>query len=548
MSPQNYAEAIAIVDGFRANANFGSIAKQARAIVDGSSVTAGNIPQPSSDNLGEFTAQYCELLGALRALAVHAPTREAHDAFEALARESAGWLPEYFAAYPDRRKHVSDLIQADYDGVFPWEWVRPKSRGLALLYNFSPFQDTGATVASKRIRDMEVSVDVIACSFLNKKKQDPTIEKIAAPYINRRHFLPLNASWESWDPIRAFAYQASTLATKFMETNGGYEFIYTRAMWVASLYAGALFKFEHPAVEWIAEFSDPLSLDVEGLPRGSKLPDTEAAAWWIEKIEAKVGPIPEEKKTTFGLGEYMVYAYADKIMFTNSNQQLTMLESIENDELRASIQARSIVSNHPTLPSEYYRIESTDYEVDDDKLNLAYFGEFYSSRGITEVSAAMRSLPEPLAEKVVLHVFTNYIPAGDGNRRPRGFSKRQFDLLVQRAHDGIGSQGIEHRIRLNASLPYLKFLATTMKMDYLIVNDARSGEHHEVNPYLPSKWSDYAGSSAKSWGFVEEGSILSTKPVHIKTPRGDAWAARQDLWNMVVAKFPEFEEEFGRHV
>ena len=86
-------------------------------------------------------------------------------------------------------------------------------------------------------------------------------------------------------------------------------------------------------------------------------------------------------------------------------------------------------------------------------------------------------------------------------------------------------------------------MATTEKLDYLIVNDAVSGDHHSVNPYLPSKWSDYAGSSAKSWGFVEDGSILSQKPVDVKTPVGDAYEAREVLWNMVLQKFPELDEE-----
>ena len=188
--------------------------------------------------------------------------------------------------------------------------------------------------------------------------------------------------------------------------------------------------------------------------------------------------------------------------------------------------------------------EASKYEVEDSKLNLGYFGEFYSSRSITEVTAAIRTLPDRLRERVHLHVFTNFIPSGPGNQRPRNMSRRQYEDYVKRAYDGVGAEGIEEHVSFNASLPFLKFLATTEKLDYLIVNDAKTGSHHNVNPFLPSKWSDYAGSSAKSWGFVEPNSILSQKPVTVKTSVGDALGARAQLWDMVLEKFPDLKKEF----
>lgn len=462
---------------------------------------------------------------------------------DSLIAVALGWIRPNLKNQPSLRVEVTDRILSHRIENFPWEKIRPKSTGLALLYNFSPFQDTGATVASKRIRSFGESVDVIACSFLHKKKADPTIELIAEPYVNRRYFLPMTPSWASWEPFKAFAVKAAALAERFMETNNGYDFIYTRAMWAPSLYAGYTFKTQNPQVKWVAEFSDPLSLDVEGLHRGGAVPEDEYSLPLIDAIEKIYGRIPEDKKTIFALSEYAVYAFADEIIFTNSNQKQIMLDKIHHSKLRERAEKKSTVSNHPTLPNTYYNLANTEYEINPANLNLAYFGEFYSSRGITEVTSAIRSLPQYLSEKVHLHVFTNYIPASQGNRRPRQFSQAQYDALVQRAHNGVGANGIEGQVHMNASLPYLKFLATTNKFDYLIVNDARSGDHHDVNPYLPSKWSDYAGSAARSWGFIEEGSILANKPVDIKTPVGDAWKARQDLWDMIIDKFPELSGE-----
>ncbi|WP_276906859.1 hypothetical protein [Corynebacterium riegelii] len=484
----------------------------------------------------------CSLINLVRLEQSHSSNWSLHRELDQIAELAVSWLPDYFEANPGDRKRYSDFIQLHCPKSFPWHAARPKTKALALLYNFSPFQDTGATVASKRLRNFSQTFDVIACSFLHKKKQDPTIERIAEPYVASKYFLPLPASWASWDPFKAFAVRASKVADA-MNEEAKYEMVYSRAMWAPSIYAGYLFKLRNPDVAWVAEFSDPLSLDVEGLPRGTEVPRDEVSGSMIDMLMSEYPDLQADKFTVFSLAENLAYAFADRIIFTNTNQKLTMLEHIPSSTLRERVARIGEVSNHPTLPRSYYEMEETPLLPDPKKLNLGYFGEFYSSRSIREVTAAMRTLPPQIAERVHLHVFTNYIPASEGNRRPRNFSKKQFDDLVQRAYEGVGAQGVEDRVSFNASLPYLKFLATTDKLDYLIVNDAVSGEHHAVNPYLPSKWSDYAGSRAKSWGFVEDGSILSNKPVDVKTPVGDAYEARETLWDLVLQKFPELAEE-----
>ena len=455
---------------------------------------------------------------------------------------AVSWLPEHFETHPEDRTPYSDYIQLHCPSGFPWHSAQPRPTALALLYNFSPFQDTGATVASKRLRNFSRTFDVVACSFLHKKKQDPTIERIAEPYVASKYFLPLSASWATWEPFKAFAVRASDIADR-MHRLAAYEMVYSRAMWAPSIYAGYLFKQRNPDVEWVAEFSDPLSLDVEGLPRGTAVPEDDVSTAMTAALKAAYPDLRSAEFSVFSLAECLAYAFADKIIFTNSNQKLTMLEHLPSSALRDRVDSIGEVSNHPTLPRNYYEMEVASLEPDSTKLNLGYFGEFYSSRSIREVTSAIRTLPPHVGEKVHLHVFTNYIPASEGNRRPRNFSKRQYDELVQRAYEGVGAKGVENQVTFNASLPYLKFLATTEKLDYLIVNDAVSGAHHAVNPYLPSKWSDYAGSSANSWGFVEDGSILSGKPVDVKTPVGNAYEAREMLWDMVLQKFPDLAEE-----
>ena len=535
MTTHNSPFAEAATSPFAAVKNCGQVAAQILPSEFQTMFDLETVRFQSEENLLE---QVCALVDPLQEAIKFANSSELRSTAEQALRDLVSAVRPKLTAEPEARIRTTDFIQT-HCTQFPWALVQSAPNALAFLYNFSPFQDTGATVASKRIRNFAKTFDVVSCSFLHKKKMDATVERIGDPYIHEKYFLPMNASWASWEPFMAFAEKAAAFAEQLVATGNQYEMCYSRAMWAPSIYAGMLFKEAHPEVEWVVEFSDPLSLDVEGLPRGGKVPEDRFSAAWRSKISLDFPDCEDVDFTVFSLAEYLAYSFADQIIFTNSNQKITMLECIESPALRERIEKISVVSNHPTLPRDFYLAEPSNYEVDDTKLNLGYFGEFYSSRSIHEVTSAMRSLPPHLRERVNLHVFTNYIPASEGNQRPRNFSKAQFDALVKRAYEGVGAWGIEDNVRFNASLPYLKFLGTTEKLDYLIVNDASSGEHHSVNPYLPSKWSDYAGSSASTWAFVEEGSILSSKPATVHSPVGDAYAARQTLWQLIEEKFPE---------
>lgn len=456
-----------------------------------------------------------------------------------LMRRAADVLRDALHTVGDSRQEMSDLILlVPGSDRLPWPDLIPLSKGLALLYNFSPFQDTGSTVASKRIRQMGESVDVIACSFLHHKKPDPTIERISAPYVASKYFMPFAPSWATWPAHAAYARKASELAERYYaHRDTPYEFLYSRAMWSPSLIAGGLVKLNHPETRWITEFSDPLSQDVTGRHRGGPTADDEVSLQLVRALEERFGPITDQERSVFALAENTAFALADTIIFTNALQKETMLAKVRQEELRERIRRVSVVSHHPSLPRPFYRMVSVEPEVDPDRLNIAYFGEFYSSRGLHEVTSAMRTLPSALQEMVRLHVFTNYVPATEGGKRPRNFSRKQYDELVQRALDGVGAQGMEQLVTFHSSLPFLRFLAATDHFDLLVVRDASTGDHHEVNPYLPSKVSDYAGSSAATWAVFEEGSTLSGIRNRHASPIHDVAAAREIVWQALEDKF-----------
>jgi hypothetical protein len=86
-------------------------------------------------------------------------------------------------------------------------------------------------------------------------------------------------------------------------------------------------------------------------------------------------------------------------------------------------------------------------------------------------------------------------------------------------------------------VPFLEFLNLTTLFDVLLVNDAATAQHHAVNPYLPSKISDYRGSGTPIWAICEPGSILSTQPVDFSSELGDVAGATAAL-RALIARGP----------
>ena len=72
------------------------------------------------------------------------------------------------------------------------------------------------------------------------------------------------------------------------------------------------------------------------------------------------------------------------------------------------------------------------------------------------------------------------------------------------------------------------------RVDVLIVNDAHTVGIHERNPYLPSKWSDYAGSGTPVWGIVEPGSVLSKQPLEHRSELDDVAGALKVLAELIA--------------
>lgn len=411
----------------------------------------------------------------------------------------------------DHARVIADIRARGLDDAIPFPRLNDGvARDLAVLYSFVPSADTSALVAARRIRARGTVLDVV--SNVLKKGVDHSGEVIAHEFLARRFEAQTPASPYDWASLVEFCEQALHQITEWETNHHPYRSVYSRSMWPGSHLVAALLKVRRPDLRWIAEFSDPQLWNSHGeRRRGSADPDT----LWSELADGlrSAGVEPPTDRNVPHLVELLPYALADEILFTNDNQLEFMLGYLAETDLTARVRSRAIISPHPTLPREFYERVDTQYELSPGALNIAYFGTFYPTRGLTEVVSALEALTPDERAQVRMHVFTD---------KPAKLARELRD------HD------LSDVVIANGYVSYLEFLALTTKMDVLLVNDARTSQFYDRNPYLPSKWSDYAGSGSSTWAIVEHGSVLSGLASTYQSALGDVDGALGELRRMLA--------------
>ncbi len=382
------------------------------------------------------------------------------------------------------------------------------ARDLAVVYTAVPYVDTSANVAARRVLARQRIVDVVSNDMGGRLSTDPSSDAIWAEFVDRRVVLDARPADIWWPGVTEFCHKGLAEITALERAKGPYRSVYSRAMHPTSHFLAAWLKLRRPELTWYAEFSDPMRHTVQGEERPSSGQQDPVIMTDLRAGLAAAGFAAPETDNLFTWLETITYALADEITFTNENQRGFMLERFPDDALRARAATHSVVSHHPVPPTRFYRTVTSDYELPNGKVNLAYFGVFYATRGLSEVWQALRRLPRAARQSLVLHVFTS---------KPDELSAELADA------------GLADVVRANPYVSYLEYLNLASRMDVLIVNDARTIGIHDRNPYLPSKWSDYSGSGSAVWGIVEPGSVLSGQPLDHRSELGDADGALRVL-------------------
>ncbi|MEH7348648.1 glycosyltransferase [Gottfriedia acidiceleris] len=412
----------------------------------------------------------------------------------------AGFIKKYIDQNKNELQRVKDEIEKRELLYFPLSLIQTNERTLVISYCFPPYVDTSGIVMAKRIIEQKEVVDVVYNNMSNNREIDFRLNPMVDTFISKRVEISSKTSFRNWFYIRSFVTQAMKEIKKLEVKNGVYQVVKSRVIWPGSNFLAFKYKVKNPSVKWIAEFSDPVLFDINSNKRDSPIYDPGFILIAKSLLKKKGLPIPNNKNVFFWC-EYLAYAFADEVIFTNENQMQYMLETFPLKEMKDIIRKKAKIKNQSTLPKKYYEAIPSQYEVDKELVNIAYFGTFYSKRKINELIEGLKKVSEQSKKIIRLHLFTDH----------KDNVKKELDLL-----------GIDGCVKINPYVSYLEFLSISTQFDCLIVNDAITKDNKFINPYLPSKLSDYLGSGSNIWGIYEEGSILSKADIKYKSLLGDA--------------------------
>lgn len=367
---------------------------------------------------------------------------------------------------------------------------------LYITSKFPPLNDVSGIVLSKRIMKLNKKVDVVYANFDGEK--DYEFNSLIDNFINERIIVGGNYSHSTVSGVNYFRKEGMK---KLNQINKKYKTVVSRTWTLESHFLALDYKLQNPDVVWIAEFSDPMRFDVNNnLRRGSAFSTDEEYFENINKLIKSINikefgedfekyfPNIQSGDELYFLVEYLPFLFADVVRFTNERQQEIMLDSFPYD-IKDFVLNKSEVSRHPTLDEEYYTLKKSNYDVNDDYLNFAYFGTYLGKRHLEYLFKSFEELTEEIRDKIKIHLF---VPNADLIRL------NLKDLRIFK------------NIEIGDKVPFLEFLNLTTKMDILIVNDLLTKNIFKVNPYLPSKFADYSGSGSDIWLICEKNSSLSS--------------------------------------
>lgn len=415
-------------------------------------------------------------------------------------------INKYLEKYPDDYiKVLKDIASYNFD-FFPFKYLNAdlnklnnSKRELVISYAFSPTNTTTSNSVAKRILTEAKNVDVI-CGSLNELTKDYTLESVVSEFLVNKIIIDSEFS-TSWENIKNFVNKSM----KSLNNLEVYDNIYSRANFVHSHFLAIEYKLAHSDTYWRAEFSDPLIYEFGKTKLSPAIEDDE----YINRINSKLNTNLSSSDDINCICEYLTILLCDEIIFTNENQKEVMINTNPYD-IRDLVNKKAKIESHKTLDLKYYYTKESDYKIDDKYINFAYFGAIYDHRSFEDFTNAFDSLNEDLKDKIKLHIFTPSITF--------------FEQIL--------SPELYKQSILNSPVNFLEFLNLTTKFDVLLVEDSIKG-NFKINPYLPSKLSDYQGSNSPIWGVCEENSIMDHLNLDYKSKLNNLDSGKQSIEKII---------------
>lgn len=435
-------------------------------------------------------------------------------ALDVVRKDLAGLVGRVLRANPGLRADaLASLADARRLGFDMQEVNAQSARTLAIAYAFPPFLDTSGFVTARRFALTGEPYDVVTQDMTGHRPIDERSLGLAEGELGSKMLVSGRAAFGSWVTIEKFCRKGMARIEDAEAEKGPYEALYSRSMWAASTVLGAWYKARHPDVPWTAELSDPLVQRPNGERRQNPFPDNDI----LQEIDAaarRLGRPGWAGEGFFEAVEWMAYALADEVIFTNENQREFMLGDFYDAELARRARAISTVSHHPVPPNPMYEVAAPADGLPTGFITVAYFGRFYAVRGVSDLLDPFAELSEAERARLRFMIFTTE---------------------VEETRQAVAKHPAAQCVEVRDALPYFEFLATARAVDWLIVADAHRPPEFPLNPFLPSKLADYLGTGTPIWALAEPGSVLSREPVAAVSPLGDVHAAAEVIRSHILA-------------
>lgn len=368
--------------------------------------------------------------------------------------------------------------------------TKTATHSLAVIYTFAPYVDTSGNVFAKRMQsEIKEKLTVITNKCISNPPVDKSLEKVVSPYLHKRLEMQATFTYRDWKHFDDFITQAYDAYLNEIKQGAIFKNLYSRSMSVISHLVAYKIKCHNPKIKWIAEFSDPIIKEVDGNERNVEIPlDWLTKNDLVNKLRAF-----DNNQNLFFISELLVYLYADEIVFTNRLQEKYMLSYLKEKVFDANqlylllknIQHKSVVKPHPILEQSFYTKGKKILDLDKNYINIGYFGNFNINRGLDEFILSWQSLTEKRKKSIRLFVFTN--------------------MNAEKIYTSIPKE-LAPFVKIDKALCYLDFLGILNSFDFVLSLDTQVTEILGINPFLPSKVSDYLGSNVKVLALLEKNS------------------------------------------
>ena len=339
-----------------------------------------------------------------------------------------------------------------------------KSKMFVVPGSFVPYNDTVTILSYKRLRNLDMDMDV----FCFKGKEDPSLLKELEKDENFKKFHIKYTSDLDWAIPRNYPLRLPfglVLMNKYVSDalkefeKGNYEYLFTSIVPGISHIAGYKIKKKHPEVKWIASFSDPF----KGSPY-KKTDNSDRSIFY---------------QFAFNVGAFVLYNskyeevavnHADKLVFICEEQRDFTLKQYPNYE---ELVKKSVIYPLTFIPEWKMYSDLLDTpRVHNEVKQAVHLGRLYGLRKIDSFLEALKELNEEIPDlknKIVFHQYSE-IQAPDVRK--------------------IKEYGLEDVFVLHDKVTYKESVEIMKNADILVLFDTLMPDA-ESQPYLPSKIVEY---------------------------------------------------------